>query len=101
FIDALAIDNNTGEVYIGTDNGILVYRGEATTGSSSSCEPVVYPNPVRENYDGPIAITGVVENAAIKITDANGTLIYKTTALGGQAVWDGRGYDGHRAKTGV
>jgi len=101
FVNALDIDNSTGEVYIGTDNGILVYRGDATTGSSSSCGPTVYPNPVNETYDGPIAVSGVVENADVKITDANGTLIYKTKALGGQAIWDGKGYDGHRAQTGV
>jgi sugar lactone lactonase YvrE len=101
FINALDIDNSTGEVWIGTDDGIIVYRGDATQGSSASCGPLVYPNPVKEDYDGPIAVTGVVENADVKITDANGTLIYKTKALGGQAIWDGKGYDGHRAQTGV
>jgi len=101
FINAMAIDNSTGEVYIGTDNGMLVYRSDATDGSNSTCGPQVFPNPVRETYDGPIAIKGVLENADVKITDANGTLIYKTKALGGQAIWDGKGYDGHRAKTGV
>ena len=30
-----------------------------------------------------------------------GLVIYKTTALGGQAVWDGKGYEGNRAATGV
>ncbi len=101
FTNALAMDNSTGEIYIGTENGILVYRGDATTGSGTSCSPIVFPNPVKETYDGPIAISGIVENADVKITDANGTLIYKTKALGGQAIWDGKGYDGHKAKTGV
>ena len=43
----------------------------------------------------------MINNADVKITDATGTLIYKTKSLGGQAVWDGKGYDGKRAKTGV
>ncbi|MEO5675870.1 MAG: two-component regulator propeller domain-containing protein [Chitinophagales bacterium] len=101
FIDALAIDNSSGEVYIGTDNGLIVYRGEATTGSASSCAPMVYPNPVRESYDGPIAISGMVDNADVKITDEAGILIYRTQAQGGQVVWDGKNYSGVRAKTGV
>lgn len=101
FVNALAIDNSTGEVYIGTDHGLVVYRGDATEGSDASCGPLVFPNPVRETYDGPIAISGVVNNADVKITDADGVLIYRTTANGGQVVWDGKNYSGERAKTGV
>ena len=51
---------------------------------------IVYPNPVRENYNGPIAIKNVVENSNIKITDIKGNLIKTTTAFGGQAIWDGK-----------
>lgn len=101
FITALTIDNNTGEVFIGTEKGIMVYRGDATGGSVKSCEPEVYPNPVRENYTGPIAISHLVNNAEVKITDAQGNLIYRTQALGGQVIWDGNDYNGQRAKTGV
>ena len=101
FINALDVDQVTGEVWIGTESGILVYRGDATNGSSSTCAPLVFPNPVRETYDGPIAISGVVANADVKITDTQGTLIYRTQALGGQVIWDGKGYDGERARTGV
>ncbi len=90
FITSLDIDYSTGEVYIGTERGILVYRGDATAGSVKSCAPLVFPNPVRENYTGPIAITGVVNNAEVKITDAEGNLIFRTTALGGQVIWDGK-----------
>ncbi|MEO6166258.1 MAG: FlgD immunoglobulin-like domain containing protein [Chitinophagales bacterium] len=101
FITALDIDNTTGEVYIGTEKGIMVYRSDATGGSTKSCEPTVFPNPVRENYTGPIAISHVVNNAEVKITDAQGNLIYRTQALGGQVIWDGNNYNGERAKTGV
>ncbi|MGB3076143.1 MAG: two-component regulator propeller domain-containing protein, partial [Chitinophagales bacterium] len=101
YITALDIDNSTGEVYIGTEKGIMVYRGDATGGSVKSCEPVVFPNPVRESYTGPIAISRVVNNAEVKITDAEGNLIYRTNALGGQVIWDGNDYNGQRAKTGV
>jgi hypothetical protein len=100
-INSLALDETTGELYIGTDNGLMVYRSDATCGSTSSCAPFVFPNPVRETYDGPIAISGMVSNADVKITDSNGVLIYRTTANGGQVVWDGKSYNGERAKTGV
>jgi flagellar hook assembly protein FlgD len=62
---------------------------------------LVYPNPVKDNYDGPIAIKNVVENANIKIADIRGNLVKTLTAYGGQAVWDGKNKFGERANTGV
>ena len=60
-----------------------------------------YPNPVEPDYDGPIAIKGLVRDADVKITDAAGNVVYATTAEGGQAIWDGNKQSGGRAKTGV
>ncbi len=98
---ALAIDQGTGEVYVGTDRGIIVYRGDAIQGTPGTCQPLVYPNPVRENYQGPVVISGLGQNAEVKITDAYGDLVYQTKALGGQALWDGRTVGGRRVPTGV
>ena len=42
-----------------------------------------------------------MDDANVKITDLSGTLIYATTALGGQAIWDGKDYNGVKAQTGV
>ncbi len=61
----------------------------------------MFPNPVRETYTGPIAITGLVEDSEVKITDVSGNLVYRTTSLGGQAIWDGNDMSGRRAATGV
>jgi hypothetical protein len=98
---SIEINHNNGEVFFGTGNGIISYKGEATGGEITQSEVVVYPNPVRENYAGPIAIRGLVNNADVKITDVSGTLIFETQALGGQAIWDGNNVNGQRAKTGV
>ena len=46
-------------------------------------------------------VKGLVQDADVKITDLNGTLVHETTALGGQAVWDGKNGYGERVKTGV
>ena len=56
---------------------------------------------LKENYDGPIAIKNVVENANVKITDIRGNLVKTLTAYGGQAVWDGKNKFGERSNTGV
>jgi hypothetical protein len=61
----------------------------------------VYPNPVTPDYTGPIAIKDLVDNAYVKITDISGTLIFQGTANGTQMIWNGMGYDGVRAKSGV
>lgn len=101
-INKIAIDNATGDVYIGTDKGLLSYRGTSTDGASENAETIVtYPNPVPAGYTGPIAIKGLVENADVRITDVGGQLVYRTTANGGQAIWSGADYTGHRPQSGV
>jgi hypothetical protein len=100
-ITALAINPLTGEVYIGTDKGILSFKSVATEGGDSFSDVYAYPNPVKEGYAGYIAIKGLVQDAEVKITDISGRLIFATKASGGQAIWDGKNFTGKRAKTGV
>ncbi|MEO1436304.1 MAG: two-component regulator propeller domain-containing protein, partial [Bacteroidota bacterium] len=97
----IEINEENGEVFIGTDGGILSYRSDATEGGAIFGDVVAFPNPVRPEYEGPIAIKGLVSNAEVKITDISGTLIYEGRALGGQAIWDGNDYNGRRASSGV
>lgn len=97
----ITIDGSTGEVFLGTDKGIVSYRGTATEGGAAHSQVKVFPNPVRPDYTGPIAISGLVNNAQVKITDTGGRLIFETIALGGQVIWDGKGYNGSEAGTGV
>lgn len=97
----IAINETSGEVYIGTSRGLISYKSGATTGGESHQNVMVYPNPVREDYQGKIAIKGLVEDAKVRITDLGGNLVTAMTALGGQAVWDGTNGDGNRVQTGV
>ncbi len=101
-ITDIAIDQPTGEVWIGTERGLQSVRTEATQGGRvNTPQPYAYPNPVRPDYAGPIAIYGLARDANIKITDITGNLVYEGRATGGQAVWDGRDYLGRRAASGV
>ena len=97
----IVIDHITGEVFIGTDYGLVSYRSDATSGEINQGEVVVFPNPVRESYFGPIAISGLVNNANIKITDVSGNLVFEDFAKGGQAVWYGKNYAGERVSSGI
>jgi len=67
----------------------------------SQDQVVVFPNPVRPDYEGPISIKNLVEDANVKITDLSGNLVFEQKSFGGQAVWDGRNYLGQEATAGV
>jgi ligand-binding sensor domain-containing protein len=98
----IAIDPSIGEVFIGTTSGLISLRYDATEGQVVNSNNVyAFPNPVRPDYSGPIAIKGLARDANVKITDINGQRVYETTALGGQAIWDGKDYNGKRASSGV
>ncbi len=100
-VASIAINQDNGEIFIGTDKGVLSFMGQAVAGNEDFNNVYVYPNPVRENYEGDITITGMVTNANVKITDISGNIVFETTALGGQAIWDGRNFTGNRVHTGV
>lgn len=102
-ITSIGIDQLSGEVFIGTAKGMLSYRGTATYGEPEFDDTKVYafPNPVRHDYAGPIAIKGLVRDADIKITDTAGRTVFTTRAEGGTAIWDGRSLGGNRARTGI
>lgn len=100
-ITDIEIDDASGEVYIATTNGIVSYQGDAIAHCDDCDGALVYPNPVKPDYLGPIAIKGLAEDAYVKITDATGTLVFQGKANGSQMVWDGKGYNGTKAKSGV
>ena len=97
----IAIDGATGEVFFATDQGIVSYRGEATAGGREASCASVFPNPVRETYQGPVAITGLIADSDVRITDMAGNLVFRTISYGGQAIWPGTDLNGQRVSTGV
>ena len=101
-ITALAFDDATGRLWIGTEAGLMSLQTESTGSEPFIFDAVeVYPQPVRPEYDGPIAIRGLATNANVKITDAAGRLVFETDAIGGQAIWNGTDYTGSRPASGV
>lgn len=98
---SIGINPENGEIFIGTDLGVISYRGSATKGGETFKDVYAYPNPVRPDYNGTIAIKGLVRDANVKITDISGNLVYNTIANGGQAVWNGKSFNGEKAQTGI
>ncbi|MCW3086432.1 MAG: hypothetical protein JWP12_3798 [Bacteroidetes bacterium] len=100
-VKSIVIDHATGEVYFGTDKGLISYRGTATEGLETFGDVYSFPNPVKPGYDGPIAIKGLVTNTTVKITDISGSLVFETKSEGGQAIWYGTNFSGQRVSSGV
>ncbi len=100
-ITSIKITNN-GEVFMGTDQGLIVYKGSATKPEAENFSDVyAYPNPVRPDYLGPIAIKGLTRDAFIKITDVSGRLVNEIRSEGGQAIWSGQNLKGERVQSGI
>lgn len=100
-IRAIGINGESGEVFIGTDKGIVSYRANATEPDNNFTDVYAFPNPVRPEYDGVIAIKGLARSSSVKITDITGNLVYETKSEGGTATWNGRNFAGERANSGV
>ncbi len=98
---SIAIDDKSGEVYFGTEAGVVSYRGDAIKADVFEGEIYAFPNPVRPDYSGPITIRGMAAASLVKITDITGNLVFQTESLGGQAIWNGRDLNGNEVHSGV
>jgi len=97
----IAINHSNGEVFFGSEKGIMGFFSTATNFDNEMKEVKVFPNPVRPEYEGNITIDGLAYDTNVKITDIQGNIMYETTSEGGRAIWNGRRFDGERPATGV
>ncbi len=97
----IAINETSGEVFFATDKGIASFRSDATTGGESFGTVKIFPNPVTAKFNGLVGISGLANDAIVKITDVTGKLLWQGTANGGTAAWNVMDYNGRRAKTGI
>ena len=102
-VESIAINEQSGEVFFGTNKGLCSYMSDATiTNEEMSKDNVwAYPNPVRPEYNGLITITGLSYNADVKICTSNGVLVNEGRSTGGSYIWNGCDKDGKRVASGV
>ena len=102
-IQSIAVNPQPGEVMIGTFLGLVSYMSDANTPATEldKSNVRVYPNPVKPDYNGVIAVDGLTLNAEVKITTVTGQLVYSGRANGGLFTWDGRNQSGKRVSSGV
>jgi hypothetical protein len=97
----IKINQETGELFIITDLGLVSYRSDASLDDADYSSTKVFPNPVRPGYEGLITIQGIRYDSDVKVTDVAGNLVFKTTSNGGTATWDGKRVDGSKVESGV
>ncbi len=102
-IESIAINDQTGEVFFGTERGLCSYVSDATQTNTEMTKDNVwaYPNPVTPEYNGLITVTGLTLNADVKILSANGALVAEGRSNGGTFTWDGNDQKGRRVASGV
>ena len=100
-IEDIEINPQSGEVFISTSEGLASYRSDATESAPAFESVKIYPNPVHPGFSGLVAISGLTQDAEVKITDISGKLLWQTQANGGTASWNLRDHRGTRATTGV
>ena len=102
-IESIEINNETGEVFFGTENGLCSYMSDATEASVEMSKDNIYayPNPVSADYNGLITIVGLSLNADVKILSTSGQLVAQGRSNGGTFTWDGRDCSGRRVASGV
>ena len=102
-IESIAINQETGEVFFGTEYGLCSYMSNSTAPAAEMTDDGVYayPNPVTPDYNGLITITGLSLDADVKILSSNGRLVAEGRSTGGTFTWNGRDKDGSRVASGI
>ena len=102
-VQSIAVHPQTAEVVFGTDKGICSFISDATTPEAelNKSNVTVFPNPATPDYNGPIAIRGLVSDTEVKILTTGGQLVWNGTSVGGTCLWNGYANNGRRVASGI
>lgn len=103
-VKSIAINENTGTVYFGTDFGISSYHSASVKPNKTFDNLFVYPNPViaADNNNAKVTIDGLIKETTIKVLSVSGNLIRQIVTPGGRlAFWDCRDENGNIVPSGI
>ena len=103
YILSIAINETDGTVMIGTDVGICSLKANVVNFYDELVEDniKVYPNPVRPEYHGMVTLTGMTQDAEVKVVATSGRVVYVGRAHSGNFTWDLNNQSGKRVGSGV
>lgn len=102
-IRSIAIDENTGTVYAGTDKGLTSFQTSAIKPQETFTDLKIYPSPfILKNNGQQLTIDGLIRDSDIKILTISGKLVKEFSSPGGRiAFWDGTDSNGDLVNSGV
>lgn len=101
-IEDVAVDDESGMVYVATSEGLLTYTDVPTSARRSMDDLFVYPNPYEyERHSSNIIIEGLSEETLLSIVSVDGRMVNRVQARSGRAEWNGRDFNGNRLASGV
>jgi ligand-binding sensor domain-containing protein len=102
-IISIAIDKNTGIVYVGTDQGLTSFQTPAIQPKDTFSKLFMYPSPfVLTGSINRLTIDGLISNSEIKIITVYGKMVKDILSPGGRvAFWDGTDSQGRLVSSGV
>lgn len=100
-INDIKVNEETGEVYISTDMGLVSYQDVPIVSENNMNSLKVYPNPFKYKDHDQILIEGLSEETIIKILGIDGFVVKTIETRGGRVNWNGRDFKGNKLGTGV
>ena len=97
----LCYDPEHESMFVVTPTCILEYSEEMKGGETTYDNVTVFPEPVRPDFTGYVAIKRLIPGSFVKITDAAGNVLHETTDVAGTATWDACDSNGNRVATGA
>ena len=79
YIMSITENVDNGSIFFGTELGMVEYGGQARDPEEnlSKSNILVYPNPVKPEFEGYVTITGLTQWSTIRITSNSGHLIHQ------------------------
>jgi hypothetical protein len=101
-IRAIAIDQQRGKAYVGTEKGLSSIEIAPVATVRSFTTLTMGPNPFKLPANAPLEIRNLVSESFIKILAVDGSLVSEFQAQGGgRAFWDGRDSSGELVGSGI
>lgn len=99
-ITAITINENTGEVFFGTNRGIFSAKSLSVK-ARDEYQITVYPQPFNPEKQEALVIDGLGESSDVKIITSNGQIVFDTKTQSRRITWNGRDNSGNKVGTGV
>lgn len=99
---SIAVDNETGTAYFGSEKGIVSYKTIAVNPLEDCDKIKVGPNPFVVPSGTTLKIDGLVAESTVKILSISGVLVAEFETPGGRiAEWNGKDLNGNYVSSGI